>query len=65
VLFDITITVELQQVHAKDLNATVETLSNVIGPKLARNRASLHIKVEPTVGKPLLSHSSIETSDHR
>ena len=39
-LFDITIAVELQQVHAKDLSTTVERLTSVIGPKLARDRAS-------------------------
>jgi hypothetical protein len=38
-LFDITIAVELQQMHAKDLSTTVERLTSVIGPKLARDRA--------------------------
>jgi hypothetical protein len=64
VLFDITITVELQRMHAKDLNTTLESLTNLIGPRLARGRASFHINVEPTVVKLLLSQSSIETSDH-
>lgn len=64
VLFDITIAVELQQMHAKDLTAALESLTNVIGPRLARGLASLHIKVEPTAGKLLLSQSNIETSDH-
>ena len=50
-LFDITITVELQQVHAKDLSTTVERLTGVIGPKLARDRASFHINVKPAVDK--------------
>jgi len=49
--FDITIMVELQQVHAKDLSTTVERLTGVIGPKLARDRASFHINVKPAVGK--------------
>ena len=48
-LFDITITVELQQLHGKDLSTTVERLTSVIGPKLARNRASFHISVKPAV----------------
>jgi len=48
-LFDITITVELQQLHGKDLSTTVERLTSVIGPKLARNRASFHINVKPAV----------------
>lgn len=50
-LFDITIAVELQQVHAKDLSTTVERLTSVIGPKLAGDRASFHIQVKPTVDK--------------
>jgi len=50
-LFDITITVELQQMHAKDLSATVERLTSVIGPKLGLDRASFHINVKPAVNK--------------
>jgi hypothetical protein len=50
-LFDITIAVELQQVHAKDLSTTVERLTSVIGPKLAGDRASFHIQVKPAVDK--------------
>lgn len=47
-LFDITITVELQQMHAKDVTTTLERLTNVIGQQLARDQAALHIKVQPT-----------------
>ena len=50
-LFDITVTVELQQMHAKDLSTTLERLTAVIGPRLARDRASFHIDVRPTVDK--------------
>jgi hypothetical protein len=50
-LFDITIVVELQQVHAKDLSTTVERLTGVIGPKLARDRGLFHINVKPAVDK--------------
>jgi hypothetical protein len=50
-LFDITITLELQQMHARDLSTTVERLTSVIGPKLARDRASFHINVKPAVDK--------------
>ena len=50
-LFDITITIELQQMHAKGLSTTVERLTSVIGPKLARDRASFHINVKPAVDK--------------
>ena len=62
-MFDITITVELQQMHAQDLNNTLESLTSVIGRRLERGDALLRIKVEPTDVK-LLSQSSIETSDH-
>jgi hypothetical protein len=50
-LFDITITVELQKMHAKDLSTTVERLTSVIGPKLARDRVSFHVNVRPAVDK--------------
>ncbi|HEX4921563.1 MAG TPA: hypothetical protein VFV92_12590 [Candidatus Bathyarchaeia archaeon] len=46
-MFDITITIELQQMHAKDLSAMVERLTSVIGPMMARDRASFHINVKP------------------
>lgn len=46
-LFDITATVELHQMHPKDLTATLERLTNVIGPKLAREQAGFHIDVKP------------------
>jgi len=50
-LFDITIMIELQLMHAKDLSTTVERLTTVIGPNLARDRASFHINVRPAVDK--------------
>jgi len=50
-LFDITIAVELQQIHAKDLSTTVERLTSVIGPKLARDRASFRINVNPAADR--------------
>ena len=50
-LFDITIAVELRQMQAKDLSTTLERLTSVIGPKLARDRASFHINVKPAVAK--------------
>jgi hypothetical protein len=56
-LFDISITVELQDVHAKDLSTTLERMTSVIGPKLARDRASFHINVKPTVDKRHLQPS--------
>ena len=50
-LFDITITIELQQLLAKSLSTTVERLTSVIGPRLALDRASFHINVKPAVNK--------------
>jgi hypothetical protein len=48
-LFDITITLELQHMRAKDLSNTVNRLTSVIGANLARDRASFHINVKPAV----------------
>jgi hypothetical protein len=50
-LFDVTIAVELQQMHAKDLSTTVERLTSVIGPKLTGDRASFHINVKPAIDR--------------
>ena len=50
-LFNITITIELQQMHANDLSTTVERLTSVMAPQLARERASFHINVNPAVDK--------------
>jgi hypothetical protein len=53
-LFDTAITVQLQQMNAKDLSTTVERLTSVIGAKLAQDQATFHISVKPTVDKPYL-----------
>lgn len=45
--FDITLTVTIQQMHAKDVNVTLEGLTRAIGPQLAEGRASFHINVQP------------------
>jgi hypothetical protein len=58
--FDITITVGLQQMHAEDLNTALERLSNMLGSRLGRARASVHIDVEPKVD-PLLPETSTKT----
>jgi len=50
-LFDITITIDLQQMHAKHLSTIVERLTGVIGPNLAQDRASFHINVKPAIDK--------------
>jgi hypothetical protein len=44
----------LQQMNAQDLSTTVERLTSVIAPKLARDQATFHISVTPTVDKPNL-----------
>jgi hypothetical protein len=51
--FDITITVVLQQIHAKDVNTILEGLTSVIGPNLAQGRASFHIDVQPTLASSI------------
>lgn len=56
-LFDITITLEFQQMRAKDATTTLERLINVIGQQLARDQATLHIKVQPTGDKINLQRS--------
>lgn len=56
-LFDITITVELHQMNAKDLSTTVERLGSVIGPKLAQDQATFHINVKPSADRPKLQRS--------
>jgi len=60
--FDITITVGLQQMHAEDLNTALERLSHMVGPRLGRARASVHIDVEPKVDN-LLPQSDSSTPD--
>ena len=47
-LFDIAITVELPQMHGKDLSTVLERISNVIAPQLARDQGTLHVQVSPT-----------------
>jgi len=47
-LFDVTIAVELQQMDARELTATLERLTGVIGPKLAREQAKFHVEVKPS-----------------
>ena len=56
-LFDMTITVELQQMFAKEMTAILERMTNVIAPKLARDQATFHVSVKPGMGKPKLQAS--------
>ena len=48
-LFDLEITIDLKQIEPKDINAAVEGISGLIGPRLGRSGASLHINVKPVV----------------
>ena len=63
--FDITITVGLQQMHAEDLNTALERLSNMVGPRLGRARASVHIEVEPKVDNLLPEKEAQSPTDTR
>lgn len=46
-LFDITITVELKRMYANELTTTLERLSGIIGPKMARDQATFRVNVKP------------------
>jgi hypothetical protein len=62
-LFDITITVDLQQMDARDLTATLERLTGVIAPKLARDQATFHIHVKPSPRPKLQGSFSFSERD--
>jgi hypothetical protein len=47
--FDLEITIDLKQIEPKDINAAVKGITSLIGPRLGRDRASLHINVKPVV----------------
>ena len=51
--FNITVTIELQQMRAHDLNDALESLTAAIGSSPAGTRASFHINVQPSVERPL------------
>lgn len=53
-LFDITISVDLKQMYAKNLTAILERLTTVIGPQLARDQATFHVGVKPSADRPKL-----------
>ena len=54
VLFDVSIRIELQRMHAKDMNTTLESLTSVIGPRLTQGQALFHVNVQPVVKKLVL-----------
>jgi hypothetical protein len=61
--FDITITVQLLELRAEDLNGTLERLSSLISRRLEPIRAAVHIDVEPTA-KTADGSNTVETSGH-
>jgi len=50
-LFEITITVELHQLDAKDVTTTVERLTSVLGSKLTEDQVTFHIDVKPSADR--------------
>ncbi len=48
-LFDISITLELKHLQAKDLNAVVESLDNLIESRHKPCHASCHLDVQPSI----------------
>lgn len=53
--FNVAVTIELSQMHAQDLNDTLEALTAAIGSSLAAGQASFHVNVQPTEDKSLPS----------
>ena len=47
--FDLDMTIALKQMETKDLNAVIQGITSVIGPRLARGASSFHVNVEPVV----------------
>jgi hypothetical protein len=56
-LFDVTVTVELQEMFAQNLTTMLERISTVIAPQLARDQATFHINVKPTTDRRNLQRS--------
>ena len=46
-LFDLTISIELKQMNSRDVNAAVDRITRLVGPRLGQGSACLHINVEP------------------
>ena len=46
-LFDLDISIEMRHLEGTDLSELVEAINRIIAPKLGRNRASLHMTVNP------------------
>jgi hypothetical protein len=48
-LYNLEIKIQLQQMSAEEVNATVKDIANVIAPSLGQDRGSFHTDVEPVV----------------
>lgn len=49
--FDLTITIELKQMNPADLNAAVERITRLLGPRLDQGRGCFHIDVKPVADR--------------
>ena len=45
--FDLEFTIDLKEMELKDLNAAIQYITGLLGPRLVRGRAHCHISVEP------------------
>jgi len=61
--FDVTITVDLLQMYAKDLSTVLERITNVIARQLARDKGTCHVHVSPTTDR--VSSQSVLTFPER
>ena len=59
VLFDVTITLELKQMTTRDVNAAVERITRLIGPRLGQGSACFHVNVEPAAGAELVAANRV------
>lgn len=46
-LFDLHIRIDMTELEGGELSGAIEGISRIVAPKLGRNRASVHIDVEP------------------
>jgi hypothetical protein len=46
-LFDLHVTIDIPHMEAAEASATIESISKIVAPRIVRNRASLHVNVEP------------------
>ncbi len=46
-LFDVEIRIEMKHMEGREVSAAIESISSVVGEKLGRSRALIHINVDP------------------